>query len=497
MSYLESLVGYMRRPNEDCTAVTRNPRRCRGTAMAASVFLLVGATTTLPAQAQEPGTPPEATAPAPDAATDDKAQEADREGPSVQDPPKSEADAKLDEAKDDEAKDAVGGDAAASDQEIDPDFAAAINADAQAVAESPGSTTDRAVAQATQNVQMNPDISFILDTGLAGYSAKEHIRQGGHAIDDNGFGLQGVELAASASVDPFFRFDLNFALGHLHIEEAYLTTLALPMNLQMRAGYFNAQFGRQNPQHLHTWKFVNPPLSHSRFMSEEHFSGLGSEISALLPLPWYVMVIGEGYSTNANKPLRSSTFGGVDVTEAGRTDGLRDFVYVARLVNFFDLNDDWSLNLGVNGAWGQSPYVPDNAANLYGADLYLKWRPVSTGDGAMAVGLTLEYVLRDTQIPGDSVRDHGGYAQLDFQLNRFWMTSLRADTTDTLSGDPTGMSNLDGQDQRASAALIYMPSHFSKVRVQFDVGQQEDLPRYTAGFVQLEVSAGEHGAHTF
>ena len=87
-------------------------------------------------------------------------------------------------------------------------------------------------------------------------------------------------------------------------------------------------------------------------------------------------------------------------------------MYVGRVVNFLEVSDDWSVNVGLNGAWGQSGFVPDNFVNLYGADVYVKWRPVSTGEGARAVGLTLEYVLRDTQVPSDSVRDHGGYADV-------------------------------------------------------------------------------------
>jgi hypothetical protein len=77
------------------------------------------------------------------------------------------------------------------------------------------------------------------------------------------------------------------------------------------------------------------------------------------------------------------------------------------------------------------------------------------------------------------------------------MTSVRADATDTLSGDATGMPQVDGRGERISTSVAYMPSHFSKVRLQFDVGEQQDLPTSYAGFVQLEVSAGEHGAHEF
>ena len=383
-----------------------------------------------------------------------------------------------------------------ADTPSDADFAAAIAADQATASENPPATIVPATV-ATVVRQMNPDISLILDAGLAWFDVSEHLRQGGHAMDDNGFAIQGLEFAASASVDPFFRFDMNFELSHMHLEEVYLTTLALPCNLQARLGYFNAQFGRQNPQHLHTWHFTNPPLSQTRFMSEEHFSGPGAEVSLLLPLPWYVMVFGEAFGSIGELALRSSTFGAPPLTKSGRIDGLEDFVYVSRIVNFFALSDDWSLNFGVDGAWGQSPYVPDNRADLFGADLYLKWRPISTGDDDMAVALTVEGVMRDTQIPGDFVRDWGGYAQLDFQIDRSWIANVRADYTGKLCGTPLVGTNLAGKQWRGSGAVTVLPSHFAKVRIQLDVGKDKRMPTYFAGFFQVEVSAGEHGAHTF
>jgi hypothetical protein len=42
-----------------------------------------------------------------------------------------------------------------------------------------------------------------------------------------------------------------------------------------------------------------------------------------------------------------------------------------------------------------------------------------------------------------------------------------------------------------------MPTHFSKIRLQFDAGKDHRNDAYVAGFVQLEVSAGEHGSHAF
>jgi hypothetical protein len=332
---------------------------------------------------------------------------------------------------------------------------------------------------------------------LGWFSRHEHIRQGGHAVDENGFVPQALELAASAAVDPYFRFDCYFQMQHLEIEEAFLTTLALPAGLQARAGYFNVAFGRQNPRHLHTWHFVNPPLSHTRFMSEEHWSGTGAELSMLLPLPWYVMVLAEVLTPSSASEFRSATFGMVEQNGNGRTDGLEDFLYVGRLESFLELSPDWSLLVSASAAFGQSPYVPDNRAALYGSDLYLKWRPLSRG-GNVAVALTIETVLRDTQVPRDSVRDFGGYAQLDVQMSRRFVAGLRGDLTDLVRGRSPDPAKIPGRQARGSFALTFLPTHFSKLRLQADVSSTEAHGSPVAAvFLQAEVSAGEHGAHRF
>jgi hypothetical protein len=390
----------------------------------------------------------------------------------------------------------VGASPPTSEATIDPDFAAASAQDSTPRA---GAPTEAALAPVSVSpmVKLNPDLSFILNGGFGWFTQGEHLRQGGHAIDENGFTLQALELAASASVDPYFRFDLYFQVQHLHLEEAFVTTLALPASLQARAGYFNLAFGRQNPQHLHVWNYVNPPLSHTRFMSEEHFGGAGAELSAILPVPWYSLVLVEAVSPSAGTAFRSATFSSVERNRSGRLDGLEDLLYVGRFENFVELSSDWSLLLGVSGAFGQSPYVPDNRAALYGADAYLKWRPLGRG-GEFAISLTVEAVVRDTQVPRDSVRDWGGYAELDLQLSRRFVAGLRGDFTALLRGAAPDPLKFPARQERGSLSLTFLPTHFSKLRLQADLtSSRPGTAPVLACFAQVEVTAGEHGAHRF
>ena len=174
------------------------------------------------------------------------------------------------------------------------------------------------------------------------------------------------------------------------------------------------------------------------------------------------------------------------------------FLYVLRMENFFELSADWSLLSGLSEALGQSPWVPDGRTYLHGADLYFKWRPISSGEGEYALALTLEYVLRDTRVPAGRLRDHGGYAELVALITKRWMSGLRFDMTRRWEGVVPDPQAIPGKQTRGSASITFLPTHFSKLRWQGDIVRDRAHGGWGwASFVQAEVSAGEHGAHKF
>lgn len=348
-----------------------------------------------------------------------------------------------------------------------------------------------------ENASENPDISFILNAGAGYYSDSGHRKQGGHSIDESGFALQGVELAVGHAVDPYFRFDMNFQFVGMHMEEVYFTTLSLPWNLQMRGGMMNAKFGRENEMHLHSLKFTNCSLMHTRFMSPEHFSGIGGELSVLLPLPWYFLVLGQVFDTKDGHYFRSSSFATTKYTESGKLDSPKDLVYLARIENFFELGSNWGLKLGASGAWGLSEYVPDNRVSIYGGDFYLKWRNISSGRDGYGFAFTFEIMFRDTQVPGDFVTDWGGYAQTDFLFTKYWEISLRGDYNDIIRGTPVNFEKMPEKEIRGSVAITFLPTHFSKIRIQYDLIKEHGKTVSHAAFLQGEFAVGAHGAHKF
>lgn len=371
---------------------------------------------------------------------------------------------------------------------------AVMEADSLIAAEQRAQDPMRALGIGVTGNEMNPSFSVIIDALGAYFTREQRLRQGGHAPTHTGPEMQGVELAISANVDPYFRVDLNHELYHNHLEEAYATTTSLPWNLKLRAGLFKADVGRHNRTHPHTWDFVLAPMPNQFLFGAEGFGAPGAELSVLMPLPWYVEVLGS---------LQSGE-GGSFRTAVDTDPGLSDFVYPVRLLQFFDLSDDWGLQVGANMVQGTSAIAPDagNRTSAYGADWVAKWRPIGAGEtGYRFVRWTAEGWYRVMEVPQDLWRDAGGYTDVVFGLSKQWQTGVRFELWRRLSGDEPTVQNTRmrfGTDmERASCQLTFLPSHFSKVRFQYSGEHVETLGANHIGLIQLEVSAGAHGAHAY
>jgi len=344
--------------------------------------------------------------------------------------------------------------------------------------------------------EMNPSISLILDFTAAYFSQQDRVKLGGHNPSATGMELTGAELAASANVDPYFRFDMAFCFGHMHLEEFYMTTLALPGNLLARAGLFLSKAGRINNTHPHSWVMGLGTLPNMYLFGAEGLGGPGVELSWLIPLPWFSEITaaiqnGEGGS------FRTKSFSKYE-------PGPDDFIHPIRLVNFFDLDDDWALQVGANAVLAPSTMGPEvgNRSSAYGIDIFLKYRPIGWGStGNFFVSAALEGWFREMEVPQDVWRDAGGYADLTVGISKRWMVALRGELWKRIEGDEPDENNrraeLGLDSQRVSAALLFLPSHFSKMRLQYTLESVESFNLNHIVLMQLEVSAGSHGAHSY
>lgn len=346
------------------------------------------------------------------------------------------------------------------------------------------------------------DLSFILDVSAAAFTAKEPLQGGGHDPRQNGFNFNQLELAIGSVVDPYLRFDGNIVFSQfgVEVEEAYVTTLELPAGLQMRAGQFLTRFGRMNATHPHAWDFVDQPFALSRVFGGEGNRGLGAELSWLTPLPWYVEVLGS--ITDATGESTARSFFGA---EASRVLSPLDLQLTGAVKQFFELSDDWSLLWGLSTATGPNPTGYRNRTDIFGTDLYLKYRPISGGgDSNSSLALQAELLYRRRQVPDDVLTDVNGYGQVVWRMNRRWATAARYELGTPAHGsdghvvdDPLDPEWTESR-HRISANVTFWPTEFSRLRLQgaTDLVGWRDAPDYSV-FLSLEAVIGAHGAHAF
>lgn len=355
-----------------------------------------------------------------------------------------------------------------------------------------------AVGRAIQS--MNPDMSVILDVALAAFSSDQPLQTGAHDPRVNGFNLQQVEMSLGSAVDPYLRFDANivFSLYGVEVEEAYATSLSLPLRTQLRVGQFLTRFGRLNSTHPHSWQFVDQPFAIGRIFGAEANRGLGVEGSILLPLPWYVELVGST-TMNAGEATNRSW-------SAAAGDSVRspaDLHTVAAIKQFFPLSDSWSLSWGLSYAGAPNGTGRGNRAEVYGTDVYLRYRPSRVGSWSWFT-LESEWLHRRRQVPRDLLTDLSSYTQVAWKFSRRYGVGGRWEYG-TAARDLEGHVALDPLDpewtaerHRAAAQVTFWPSHFSRLRLQgaTDLVGWRQSPDLSA-FLALEVLTGAHGSHSY
>jgi hypothetical protein len=372
--------------------------------------------------------------------------------------------------------------------------------------------------------QSNPNIS--LDGLFAAAASTDPdlgtLETGAHDPNQRGFTLQNLELTLGGSVDPYFS-----AIAHivyqidqegestLEVEEAYMTSTALPYNLQLRAGQFFTQFGRLNPTHPHAWAFVDQPLVNGRMFGGDGLRQTGLQLAYLAPLPVYTEAIVAVQNSQGETMFSFRNVPGEDLF--GRTlierqvEGVDDLLITPKLATSFNPSDTQTVLLGLSGAFGPNGSGESAMTQIYGIDLYYKWKPLRTVKGWPFVAWQTEVMKRqydnaavaddpttaqDETASEEVLRDWGGYTQVVWGFTPRWVTGLRGDYVAGRGGDLT--DPLRERRVRVSPDLTFYPSEFSKWRLQYNwdhLQTQED--NVHSVFLQWELLIGTHGAHTF
>lgn len=366
---------------------------------------------------------------------------------------------------------------------------------------------------------MNIGFVSLTDAGWSTEKDVESLQIGDHDPKVRGFTMPNSELSLDGAVDPYFKgfSSIVFKLGpdaetSVELEEAYLLTTSLPANLQLKAGQFFMEFGRQNPQHPHSWAFVDQPLVLGRMFGPDGLRSQGIRLSWLLPTSRYTEALitvanSTGGTTSSFRSDESSSIHGGRVV--GREVGtFRDMLIVPRLTTSYELSDTQTLLLGASAAFGPNNSGSSARTQVYGVDGYWKWKPAAAQQGFPFLSMQAETMLRrydaaeraldespDVILPGETLRDRGSYAQLLWGIKPRIVAGLRGDwaTGDTAAFD----SELRRNRFRVSPNFTWYPTEFSKFRMQYNYDDRKGLGSDHSLWFQFEFLLGAHASHKF
>lgn len=420
------------------------------------------------------------------------------------------------------------------------------------------------IGSATKFINVSLDV-----LGTVGGSTEENVEElqiGGHDPNQRGFSLQNAELTLEGRIDPYLRGQMNTTFfltpsgeTEVELEEAYLESLSLPWNLQLKAGQFLTEFGRHNPTHPHTWDFVDTPLVNARLLGPDGLRNPGARLSWLMPTPWYSElffavqnsggVTAQGFRSSGHvhgdeeeEEELPFAYRHPDNDRGVRTVG--DMLFVPRYVMSFEPTENQVVLLGGSAAFGPNVSGGEESGEtdtqIYGVDFTWKWKSPRHHGGFPFVSFQTEAMLRKydagafdwdedgdgaaspgevvddiTGLPafleGESLTDYGIYAQLLYGFRKGWVAGLRGDWIHSdeaeyetralsLDGEPLGRDPLRAERWRISPNLTWYPSEFSKVRLQYNYDRRNDIPGKDhdhSVWLQFEFLLGAHAAHKF
>lgn len=381
------------------------------------------------------------------------------------------------------------------------------------------STAGAAAASRAAGGYMNIGFVSLTDAGWASTPDVESLEPGDHDPRSRGFTIPNTELTFDGSVDPYFKGFANIVYKidpggdtGVELEEAYLVTTSLPANLQLKAGQFVTEFGRQNSQHPHSWAYVDQPLILNRMFGPDGLRSQGARISWLLPTNFYTEAMVTVANSNGESawsfrsPESTGIHGGRIVPRDPKSAG--DMLIAPRLATSFDLSDTQTLLLGVSAAFGPNNSGPQARTSIYGADGYYKWKPSAAQQGFPFVSLQGEALMRrydaadrladgslSQQLTAETLRDHGGYAQVLWGIKPRVVAGLRGDWA---KGSPSAYyADARRNRFRLSPNFTWYPTEFSKFRVQYNYDDRNTIGTDHALWFQFEFLLGAHAAHKF
>lgn len=383
-------------------------------------------------------------------------------------------------------------------------------------------------SQSSQNT-FNPTISLILDGRFASFDNNPDDYElpgfalGGEAeLGEKGLSLGHSELIMSANIDDNFYGQMTIALAEhddeteVEIEEAFIQTLGLGNGFTVKAGRFFSEVGYLNGQHSHTWDFTDAPLIYRGLFGNQLIDD-GMQFTYIAPTDTFLQF--------GTELLSGSRF-----PAAGRSNGVGAWTVFVDVGGDIGIEHSWQLGIShwqaddIDGresgdhAHGGSTTteIPSfsGESKINALDLVYKCAP---NGNPMNQNFKLQFEYFDRKEDGlvtmlNSVpmettsydgHQKGGYVQATVKFKQQWQTGVRYDQLDSNNrGSDAGVLSESGLDneghtpKRYSAMLEWLPSEFSRVRLQYNKDKSYEQTDNQV-FLQYTMSLGSHSAHQF
>jgi len=322
-----------------------------------------------------------------------------------------------------------------------------------------------------------------------------------------GFHFQEISLELTSNVDVYLQSKLALSFeddGEFGVEEAYVSTLQLPIPISLKVGKMLNTFGRYNTYHLHHMHFAEQPLILKQIFGD-NLSEMSVEASYLLPLSWF-SDLSIGIMDGSNKNLFNSSKQG-------------NLGYLLHLDNVWDVSDEVTLRLGGSILAGKRgpelseenivPMINPTSkiiSRTWGTNLHLKWIPLEYGTYSSFI-LQGEYLNSTLLFDGKTASKpvHGFFIQAMRQFNKRWWLQARYgwfNRPKELYGyysEPLEL-NYDNQEnligKRLSFAITFVTTEFSAYRLQYNLIDFNALKENQILF-QINMTIGSHPAHKY
>lgn len=335
---------------------------------------------------------------------------------------------------------------------------------------------------------LNPNITLEGDffAGISSSNNNYLIEPGDYSYGNDGFYLREATVSMNAPLDPFTRGKTFFSFGPdgADVEEAYVEWLNLPLNINLKTGYFFPEFGPFNRYHDHALPQFDRPTALTNLFGNENLSGFGAASSILLPTILF--------SDATNLDISLINGGNNSSFASGWKSGL---VYVGHFKNYYDLTENSYLEFRISGATGKNDPAKNYNSYVGSLGIIYKWVPVGRSKYRTFDWKT-EFLYSSREISTGTFNSKGFYTTIQNKLNARWWIGGRIGYSE-IPYDPEEYVwdftiNLDFWQSEFVFTRLQYQYNSREFRLPGDFGILENIPNDHSIIIQVVWAMGPH-----